>query len=60
MLEAARETGLPLAVRGGGHNIAGLDAVDDGMVLDLGRLRDVHVDRRTRLVTAALQHPGHE
>ena len=31
----ARETGLPLAVRGGGHNGAGLGTIDDGVVLDL-------------------------
>lgn len=52
-LDAARETGLPLAIRGGGHNIAGLGTVDDGIVLDLGGLREVHVDPRTRRVTVA-------
>ena len=31
----AREAGLPLAVRGGGHNGAGLGTIDDGVVLDL-------------------------
>src|SRR5690625_7627656 len=35
VLEAARETGLPLAVRGGGHSLAGLGTVADGSVLDL-------------------------
>lgn len=53
VLEAARETGLPLAVRGGGHGIAGLGTVDDGIVLDLGALRDVEVDPETRLVQVA-------
>lgn len=53
VLEAARETGLPLAVRGGGHNIAGLGTVDDGIVLDLGGLRDVHVDPAAQRVTVA-------
>ncbi|MDN5900437.1 MAG: FAD-binding oxidoreductase [Brachybacterium sp.] len=53
VLEAARETGLPLAVRGGGHSNAGLGTVDDGIVLDLGELREVTVDPATRLVTAA-------
>src|SRR5690242_17211374 len=31
----AREKGLPLAVRGGGHNGPGLGSVDDGVVVDL-------------------------
>jgi FAD/FMN-containing dehydrogenase len=45
----ARENGLPLAVRGGGHNIAGSALCDDGMVIDLSGMRDVHVDPRERL-----------
>lgn len=47
----AREHDLLLAVRGGGHNIAGNGTVEGGMILDLGRLRDVDVDDRTRSVT---------
>src|SRR5262245_34963147 len=46
----ARRTGLPLAIRGGGHNVAGNGTVDDGIVLDLGGLRAVEVDRERRLV----------
>jgi FAD/FMN-containing dehydrogenase len=46
----ARETGLPLAIRGGGHNVAGNGTVDDGIVLDMGRLTAVEVDPETRLV----------
>ena len=34
----ARQTGLPLAIRGGGHNVAGDGTVDDEILLDLGRL----------------------
>lgn len=46
----ARETGLPLAIRGGGHSVAGNGTVDDGILLDMGRLRAVEVDPDTRLV----------
>jgi FAD/FMN-containing dehydrogenase len=40
----AREDGLVVAVRGGGHNIAGLGVCDDGMVVDLSPMRGVRVD----------------
>src|SRR5687768_7454508 len=46
----ARESGLPLAVRGGGHNGAGLGTVDDGIVLDLGAMRGIDVDPLARTV----------
>jgi len=45
----ARENGLTLAVKGGGHNIAGSALCEDGMVIDLSPMRDVHVDPRSRL-----------
>ena len=48
----ARESGLPLAVRGGGHSLAGLSACDDGVMLDLSLMRDVVVDPETRTATA--------
>ncbi|WP_148045452.1 FAD-binding oxidoreductase, partial [Salinisphaera orenii] len=44
----AREHQLPLAVRGGGHNGAGLGVCDDGVVVDLGELRGVRVDPDAR------------
>ncbi len=47
----ARETGLPLAIRGGGHNVAGNGTVDHGILLDMGRLNSVAVDPHARLVT---------
>jgi FAD/FMN-containing dehydrogenase len=46
----AREQGLPLAVRGGGHNVAGNGTVDGGLVLDLSLLREVDVDTRRGIV----------
>jgi FAD/FMN-containing dehydrogenase len=52
-IAAARESGLPLAVRGGGHNVAGNGTVDGGVVLDLGGLTDVVVDVAARTVTVA-------
>jgi len=43
-LELARTAALPLAVRGGGHNVAGFGTCDDGMVVDLSRMRSIDVD----------------
>jgi FAD/FMN-containing dehydrogenase len=45
----ARETGLPLAVRSGGHSAAGFGAVDGGIVIDLRRRKglDIDVEGRT-------------
>ena len=44
----ARDERLPLAVRGGGHNIAGSAVCDDGVVVDLSRMRAAHVDAEAR------------
>jgi FAD/FMN-containing dehydrogenase len=40
----ARETGLPAAVRGGGHSVAGLSVCEDGILIDLGGLKKIEVD----------------
>ncbi len=45
----ARDHGLALAVRGGGHNIAGSAICNDGLVIDLSQLRSVHIDPRERV-----------
>jgi FAD/FMN-containing dehydrogenase len=48
---AARGTGLPISVRGGGHNVAGLALVDAGIVIDNSFLRDVIIDPVSRIAT---------
>src|SRR3954447_13367245 len=44
--------GLEIAVRGGGHNPAGHCAVDDGLVIDLSRMRRVEVDPEAGIAVA--------
>ena len=48
----AREHGLLVAVRGGGHNAAGLSMCDDGIVIDLSGMRAVTVDADRRIARA--------
>src|SRR3954452_19183202 len=43
-VDFARSQSLPIAVRGGGHSIAGFSGVDDGVVIDLSEMRAVSVD----------------
>lgn len=40
----ARENQLTLAIRGGGHNGPGLGSCDDGIVIDLSRMRGIRID----------------
>jgi FAD/FMN-containing dehydrogenase len=49
-LDAAARHGLPLAVRGGGHDGAGR-ALTDGIVVDLAGLREVRIHPRSRTAT---------
>jgi len=47
----ARDNGLLLAARGGGHNIAGNAICDDGLVVDLSRMKAAQVDTGRRRAT---------
>ena len=49
----ARDRDLEIAVRGGGHNVAGTALCDDGIVIDLSAMRAVSVDPEAR--TALVQ-----
>lgn len=49
-VELARDQGLLVAVRGGGHNVAGTAVCEDGLVIDLSAMRGVHLDDGGRTV----------
>src|SRR5262249_34783136 len=44
--------GLEVAVRGGGHNVAGRATIDGGVMIDLAPMKGIHVDARNRTVRA--------
>jgi FAD/FMN-containing dehydrogenase len=48
----ARETGLPVSVRGGGHNVAGRAVLDDGLMIDLSLMKGIYVDPHARTARA--------
>ena len=52
-VELARDAGLSVAVRGGGHSYPGHSVCDDGIVIDLGPMKGIRVDPQTR--TARVQ-----
>jgi FAD/FMN-containing dehydrogenase len=51
-VDFAREQGLLLSIRGGGHNVAGTAVNDGGLVIDLSGMRGVHVDPANGTVRA--------
>src|SRR5712692_6267941 len=48
----ARESHLPIAIRGGGHSVPGFGTCDGGVVIDLSRMRTVTVDPANRTARA--------
>ena len=51
-VKLARQLGLEIAVRGGGHNVAGKATVDGGMMIDLAMMTGVYVDPKARTARA--------
>lgn len=51
-IEFAREHGLVVSVRGGGHNVAGKALCDDGLMIDLSLMKGVQVNVKTDTVIA--------
>jgi FAD/FMN-containing dehydrogenase len=51
-VKLARSLKLDIAVRGGGHNVAGRGAIDNGVMIDLAPMRGIHVDPKTRTARA--------
>jgi FAD/FMN-containing dehydrogenase len=49
-VQFAAEYDLPLAIRGGGHNVAGTALVDDGLVIDLSAMREARIGASGRTV----------
>jgi FAD/FMN-containing dehydrogenase len=48
----ARKLSLEVAVRGGGHNVAGRATVDGGLMIDLAPMKGIYVDAKARTVRA--------
>jgi FAD/FMN-containing dehydrogenase len=51
-LEFGRELGLEIAVKGGGHNVAGRATIDAGLMIDLSPMKGVHVDAKRKVAHA--------
>jgi FAD/FMN-containing dehydrogenase len=51
-IELTRKLGLELAVRGGGHNVAGRATIDGGVMIDLSPMQGIHVEPSSASVRA--------
>jgi FAD/FMN-containing dehydrogenase len=51
-VQVARKFDLPIAVRGGGHNVAGRCVCDDGLVIDFTDMKAIHVDPVAKIARA--------
>lgn len=51
-LRFARESGIPFTPRAGGHSLAGFSTIDDGLVIDVRRLKRFELDLETRRAKA--------
>jgi FAD/FMN-containing dehydrogenase len=51
-VQLTRKLGLEVAVRGGGHNVAGRATIDGGLMIDLAPMKGIHVDPKARTVRA--------
>ncbi|MDB5369598.1 MAG: FAD-binding oxidoreductase [Roseomonas sp.] len=51
-VKLARDQGLEVAIRGGGHNVAGRATTEGGLMIDLSLMRGVHADPRARTARA--------
>lgn len=51
-LSLVRANGLELAIRGGGHSLAGHGTSDGGLVLDMSNMRGLHIDPQRRIAWA--------
>lgn len=52
VVSLARETGMELAVRSGGHSVAGHGVADGGIVLDLSRMHELQIDVKAKTAWA--------
>jgi FAD/FMN-containing dehydrogenase len=51
-VELAQNLNLEVAVRGGGHNVAGRATIDEGLMIDLSPMKGIYIDPRARTVRA--------